>query len=120
MVAWINQTHRSAELFAGINELRSNPKVAPYIVDVRGKGLMVGVEFSSPTGASWDVSVKRSAPKKMASRVVDKMIEKGVLLLTTSVFEVVRFIPPLNVSQDDMAKGIKAFQDSVEEVVRDG
>ncbi|CAE6416373.1 unnamed protein product [Rhizoctonia solani] len=115
-----NVNARSAELFDGINALRSNPKVAPYILDVRGKGLMVGVEFASPTNASWDMSVQSSAPKSMASRVAAKVMEKGLLLLTTSIFEVVRFIPPLNVSQADMAKGIKAFQEAVEEVVREG
>ena len=115
-----NVNARSAELFAGIESLRSNPKIAPYILDARGQGLMVGVEFASPAGASWDASVQSSAPKSFASRVATKVIEKGVLLLTTSVFEVVRFIPPLNISQADMAKGIKAFQEAVEEVVREG
>lgn len=115
-----NVNARSAELFDGINVLRANPKIAPYILDVRGKGLMVGVEFASPTNASWDASVQSSAPKGMASRVAAKLLERGVLLLTTSIFEVVRFIPPLNISQADMAKGIKAFQEAVEEVVREG
>ncbi|KAF8706077.1 Aminotransferase, partial [Rhizoctonia solani] len=115
-----NVNARSAELFDGINALRANPKIAPYILDVRGKGLMVGVEFASPTNASWDASVQSSAPKGMASRVAAKLLERGVLLLTTSIFEVVRFIPPLNISQADMAKGIKAFQEAVEEVVREG
>jgi 4-aminobutyrate aminotransferase len=81
---------------------------------------MVGVEFASPTNASWDASVQSSAPKSMASRVAAKVLERGVLLLTTSIFEVVRFIPPLNVSQADMDKGIKAFREAVEEVVREG
>ncbi|EUC64109.1 4-aminobutyrate aminotransferase [Rhizoctonia solani AG-3 Rhs1AP] len=115
-----NVNARSAELFEGLNALRANSKLAPYILDVRGQGLMVGVEFASPTNASWDASVQSSAPKGMASRVASKVMEKGVLVLTTSVFEVVRFIPPLNISQADMAKGIKAFQEAVDEVVREG
>jgi len=115
-----NVNARSAELFAGIKTLHQNPKIAPYILDVRGKGLMVGVEFASPSASSWDVSVQAGAPKSIASRVAAKMLERGVLLLTTSIFEVVRFIPPLNISKDDMAKGVKAFQEALEEVVREG
>lgn len=110
----------SAELFAGIKALQQNPKVAPHILDVRGLGLMVGVEFASPTASGYDPTLKSGAPKSMASRVAAKVLERGVLLLTTSVFEVVRFIPPLNISKEDMEKGIKAFQEAVEEVVREG
>ncbi|KAG8745203.1 hypothetical protein FRC10_008515 [Ceratobasidium sp. 414] len=115
-----NVNARSAELFASIKALRQNPKIAPHILDVRGHGLMVGVEFASPSASSYDASLRPGAPKSMASRVVAKMLERGVLLLTTSIFEVIRFIPPLNVSKEDMDKGIRAFQDAVEEVVREG
>ncbi|KAG8681218.1 hypothetical protein FRC09_017673, partial [Ceratobasidium sp. 395] len=89
-----NVNARSAELFAGIKALRQNPKIAPHILDVRGQGLMVGVEFASPNASGYDVSAKAGAPKSMASRVAAKVLERGVLLLTTSIFEVVRFIPP--------------------------
>jgi len=43
-----------------------------------------------------------------------------MLLLTTSVFEVVRFIPPLNVSKAEMKEGMDIFTQSVEEVVKEG
>lgn len=115
-----NVNARSADLFAGINALQQNPKVGPHILDVRGQGLMVGVEFASPSASGWDAALKPNAPKSMASRIAAKVLERGVLLLTTSVFEVIRFIPPLNISKEDMDKGIKAFQEAVEEVVREG
>lgn len=81
---------------------------------------MVGIEFASPSASGWDAARRPDAPKNMASRIAAKVLERGVLLLTTSVFEVVRFIPPLNISKEDMDKGIKAFQEAVEEVVREG
>ena len=56
----------------------------------------------------------------MAARVTKKCIEKGMLILTTSVYEVVRFIPPLNVTKEDMKKGCAIFADSVREVVKEG
>jgi len=116
-----NVNARSAELFAALNTLRSNPKVAPCILDIRGQGLMVAVEFASPTGTSpHDLFVKPSVPEKLASRVAKRCVQKGMLILTTSVYETIRFIPPLNISEADLAKGCKIFAEAVEEVVREG
>ena len=81
---------------------------------------MVGVEFASPTTLPHDVGFSAEAPKNMASRVSKKCIEKGMYILTTSIYEVVRFIPALNISKEDMAKGCKIFIEAVEEVTREG
>lgn len=118
-------THRplnsSKELFAALNALRANPKTGPAILDVRGQGLMVAVEFASPVGTGpYDAFRDASAPAKLASRVAKKCVEKGLLILTTSVYEVIRFIPALNISQADLAKGCAIFAEAVEEVVKEG
>ncbi|RPD75323.1 hypothetical protein L226DRAFT_462642 [Lentinus tigrinus ALCF2SS1-7] len=116
-----NVNARSKELFSALNALRSDPKFAPAILDVRGQGLMVAIEFASPAGATpYDTFRNPSVPEKLASRVAKKCVEKGLLILTTSVYEVIRFIPPLNISQEDLAKGCKIFAEAVEEVVREG
>ncbi|EJF65549.1 acetylornithine aminotransferase [Dichomitus squalens] len=116
-----NVDARSKELFAALNELRKDPKLAPAILDVRGKGLMVAVEFASPVGSGpYDTFTNPSVPEKLASRVASKCVEKGLLILTTSVYEVIRFIPPLNISKEDLAKGVEIFKEAVYEVVRDG
>lgn len=116
-----NVAARSAELFAALNALRSNPVVAPWILDVRGAGLMVAVEFASPVGTGpFDKLIKPGAPEKLASRVAKRCLEKGLLILTTSVYEVIRFIPTLNISKEDLAKGCKIFAEAVEEVVKEG
>lgn len=112
---------RSEELFACLEALRSNETVAPCVVDIRGKGLMVAVEFATPTGTGpWDAFVKPGAPKSLASRVAKRCQEKGLMILTTSVYEVIRFIPALNITKEDLAKGCKIFAEAVEEVVREG
>ena len=103
-------SYSSKELFAALEELRSRPSVSSAFLDVRGKGLMVGVEFAN--GAD--------APKKLASRIAKRCQEKGMLILTTSVYEVIRFIPPLNISAADLKKGVEIFAEAVEEVVREG
>ncbi|KAF8646674.1 hypothetical protein AX16_007105 [Volvariella volvacea WC 439] len=117
-----NVRARSAELFESLNELKADPTISPYILDIRGRGLMVGVEFTSPNGpgAQYDVNAKASSPQNLSSRVAKRCIEKGMLILTTSVYEVVRFIPPLNISKEDLKKGAEVFKEAVREVVREG
>ena len=81
---------------------------------------MVAVEFSSPSYSVHDGVLNKSAPKALASRVAKRCIEKGLLLLTTSIYEVIRFIPPLNISQGDLKKGCDIFAEALTEVVREG
>jgi 4-aminobutyrate aminotransferase len=98
-----NVNARSGELFTALRAMQDAH--SEHVLDVRGRGLMVAVEFS---GAG------------MAARVAKKCIERGMLILTTSVYEVVRFIPPLNISKADLAKGADIFRAAVDEVVREG
>jgi 4-aminobutyrate aminotransferase len=91
---------------------------------------MVGVEFASPSspGAEHDHAVLPHAssmaivshPEHLASRVAKRCVEKGMLLLTTSIYEVVRFIPPLNITKQDLAKGCAIFGEAIREVVKEG
>ncbi|KAF9472060.1 acetylornithine aminotransferase [Pholiota conissans] len=129
-----NARARSKELFAALNALKADPTIGSHILDVRGKGLMVGVEFATPKTSEHHFSSHSAAslpasspyhpglnhPENIASRVAKKCIEKGMLILTTSVYEVIRFIPPLNVTEEDMKKGCAIFAESVKEVVMEG
>ncbi|KAF8885897.1 acetylornithine aminotransferase [Gymnopilus junonius] len=103
-----NVNRRSEQLFTALNALKADPDVKNCILDVRGRGLMVGVEFGKGDGY----------PANLSSLVAKKCIEKGLLILTTSIYEVVRFIPPLNISEEDMKKGIDIFVESVKEVAK--
>lgn len=115
-----NVQERSKELFSALEELRKDPATSGLILDIRGKGLMVGVEFPSPTSSVHDPFTKAGVPQNIASRVSAKCLEKGLMLLTTSVFQVVRFMPPLNITKEELANGIKIFQEAVREVAREG
>ncbi|KAI6121746.1 acetylornithine aminotransferase [Pisolithus sp. B1] len=114
-----NVNARSEELFGALKNLRTCPEVGGNIVDVRGQGLMVGVEFASPSYPAQDPVLNRSAPEGLASRVAKRCMEKGMLILTTSVYEVIRFIPPLNVTAEDLKKGCEVFAEAVKEVIRE-
>ncbi|KAF8992548.1 acetylornithine aminotransferase [Cyathus striatus] len=118
-----NVQARSKDLITGLKSLQSDPTLSPHILDIRGKGLMIGVEFASPSGpfsTVHDALARKDTPKNMASRVATKCIEKGMLILTTSVFEVIRFIPALNVSKGEVEEGVGIFEESLREVVREG
>lgn len=78
---------RSNELFSSLEELKKDPSIAPHILDIRGAGLMVGVEFASPSPVS-DLFKSSSAPANLASRIAKKCQEKGLFILTTSVYQV--------------------------------
>ena len=109
---------RSVELFKALKALKSDPTIGQHILDVRGQGLMMAVEFASPSHSSFDPAVKKDATANLASNISKRCLEKGMLLLTTSVYETVRFIPPLNISSEDLARGIGIFKEAVEEVVQ--
>lgn len=134
-----NVEARSKELFAALHSLKASPTTGHLIADVRGMGLMVGVQFAGskltlpPRASQTDNQPKKAAqiPEKIASRVQQKCLEKGMLVLTTSVYETVcaryserqmlistqiRFIPPLIVSEGEMKQAIGIIKESIEEV----
>jgi 4-aminobutyrate aminotransferase len=107
------------ELFEALNALQVDSTVGQHILDVRGQGLMVAVEFASPSHSTFDPAVKKDATANLAKKISKRCLEKGMLLLTTSVYETVRFIPPLNISSEDLARGISMFKEAVKEVVQE-
>ena len=100
-----NVIARGAELKAALKALVQRTGINQMIHDVRGLGLMLAMEFVNANGQD-----------NVASRVQAKCMEKGLLVLTTSIYDTLRFIPPLNISKEDMEKGILIIQESIEEV----
>ena len=80
---------------------------------------MVAVEFASPSRSTFDPAVKKGTPANLAMKLSKRCLEKGLLLLTTSVYEAVRFIPPLNTLWKDLATEIDIFAESVKEIVKE-
>lgn len=90
-----NAAERGRQLLAG-----ARGRATKAVGDVRGLGLLVGTEFTTPTGEP------DTATASTAQRLAH---EKGLLLLTCGAYSnVVRMIPPLIVSaeQVDEALGI--------------
>lgn len=77
----------------------------PSMGDVRGIGLMIGVEFVK------DRKTKEYAPE-LRDAVVHKAFERGLLLLGCSK-SVIRIAPPLVISKAEVDEGLEIFEESV-------
>ncbi len=77
----------------------------PSIGDVRGKGLMIGVEFVK------DRESKVPA-KELTERVVDLAFERGLLLLSCAK-SVIRVAPPLSISRPEVDEGLKILAEAI-------
>jgi len=92
------------------SELKTLQNKFPAIIrDVRGLGLMIGIEFvaDSPVFAVTD---------KPASLQVVTRLHKDGLLTVPAVPAVVRLLPPLNISRSDAANALGIIADVVAEL----
>ncbi len=81
----------------------------PAVGDVRGRGLMVGVELVDGDG---------QPAGRLASEVLRHACERGLLLLSCGAHgQVVRFIPPLVVSEDQIDEAVDVFAEVLEKAV---
>lgn len=83
----------SKYLKSQLEELKLSEKL---IVDVRGRGLMLGVELSVA-----------------AKPVIDKCVEKGLLLIGAGE-KVIRFLPPLILEKAHVDEAIEIFKEVLE------
>ncbi len=77
----------------------------PSIGDVRGKGLMIGVEFVK------DRETKEPA-SELTERVVNLGYERGLLMLSCGK-SVIRIAPPLSMSKSEMDEGLRIFEEAL-------
>jgi 4-aminobutyrate aminotransferase len=75
------------------------------IGDVRGIGLMIGVEFVKDRKS-------KQPDEKLCNRVAELAFERGLLLLSCGK-SVIRFAPPLSVSKSEVDEGLKIFDETV-------
>jgi 4-aminobutyrate aminotransferase len=95
-----NATERGTQVLRALE-----PLVAQYpgiVRDVRGVGLLIGVQFDSGT---------------IAADVEHEAFRRGLLVLTAGD-DVVRMTPPLVVTEEQTAAAIRIFEAAVEEVAR--
>jgi acetylornithine aminotransferase len=88
-----NVRARSAQLVSGLEALGKAPHLASVIKEVRGWGLIVGLELAEECGVS-------------AADVTARLMEAGMLVVPAGP-KVVRFVPPLVVTQDEVEVGLQ-------------
>ncbi|HEX8960582.1 MAG TPA: acetylornithine transaminase [Geobacteraceae bacterium] len=92
----LNRTEEMGEYLLG--ELEGLKERFPFIADVRGIGLMIGMELSVPAGD-----------------IVKKGLDRGVLL-NVAQDRVLRFVPPLIVTKQEVDRMIGILADILEEM----
>jgi 4-aminobutyrate aminotransferase len=80
----------------------------PSIGDVRGLGLMAGVEFVKPGGKIPD--------KEKAMAVRNACVRNGLLILTCGTTDnIIRWIPPLIITAEQLEDGLRIFKGALEQ-----
>jgi 4-aminobutyrate aminotransferase len=100
-----NAARMGEHLMNGLRDLQAE---FPVIGDVRGLGLMIGVEFTKPDG---------TPDKETAVAVRNECIKRRLLLLTCGTNEnIMRWIPPLVVTQEQLDAGLQTFAQALASV----
>ncbi len=99
-----NAKHQGEILLGSLRELQSR---YPIVGEVRGHGLMIGVELVK------DRTTKAYAPAE-ATRILEEMRARGVLVGKGGRFgNVIRIQPPLVFSDEDSREFVTAFEGSL-------
>jgi 4-aminobutyrate aminotransferase len=89
-----------------LNELYDKYEI---IGDVRGLGLMTATEFVK------DRKTKEYAAKEVGA-IVDEAFKRGLLLLSCGKSSI-RYIPPLNIPEDQLNKGFDILEEAIKVVI---
>ncbi len=93
------------------DKLRALQDKYPYIGDVRGLGLMTGVEFSIPNSGG-------KPDKEMATRVLEACLDRNLLILNCGTYgNVIRLIPPLIITQEQIDEALTIFEEALQSVL---
>jgi 4-aminobutyrate aminotransferase len=96
-----NAAARGAELSAGLREIAAHDA---RIGDVRGPGLMIGVEFVTDRAT-------RAPDGPTCEAVIGGCADEGLLVLSCGVqHNVIRWIPPLDVTSEEIAEALAIFE----------
>ncbi len=88
-----------------LDKLRELQAEYPVIGDVRGRGLMLGLEFTAPDG---------SPDAATADAVLAESLRRRLLLLNCGSYKnVVRWIPPLIVTEEQLATALSTFSEAL-------
>lgn len=93
-----NAAEQGDYMLARLNQMAARH---PSIGDVRGKGLMIGVEFVQD-------KVNKTPDARIRNRIVELAFEHGLLLMGCGANSM-RLIPPLVIERDQVDEGLDIF-----------
>ena len=103
-----NAAERGIQLMTGLRKFQEE---YPQIGDVRGLGLMVGTEFI--------VDGSQAKAKPMVKQIIQSAEKQSLLLLSCGTYDnTLRWIPPLNVTAEQINDGLKIFGEALKESVK--
>ena len=103
-----NANKQGAYAMKRLEELKESSGI---VGDVRGRGLMIGVELVE------DKETKKPA-ERMASEVILRSWKRGVALVTCGV-STLRLAPPLTIQTDMLAAALDIVEDTINEVAKE-
>ncbi len=89
-----NAKNVGAYLFEKLEEIKNS---YDEIVDHRGMGLMQGLEFNKPV-----------------ADIINKALDKGLILINAGT-NIIRFLPPLVITNDDVDRMIAVLKEAIED-----
>jgi 4-aminobutyrate aminotransferase len=102
-----NAARQGDRLLAGLRDLQDKYDV---VGDVRGKGLMIGVELVEPGS--------RTPYPKAAAAVLERTRAGGLLVGKGGLYgNVIRIAPPMTLSDDETAEGMQILTDAITQAV---
>jgi putrescine aminotransferase len=117
----INEARRKGEYLQ--SKLREIAAKYPNVVkEVRGRGLMIGIEFHLAGKTLKEMTGNRAAAQEaIGARIASILMNKYnvQVMFTINNPIVIRMLPPLNVRQETMEYAAKAFESACEEVAAD-
>jgi len=102
-----NAAARGAELRAGLDRIAAEE---PRIGDVRGPGLMIGVELVKDRET-------REPDGALAKALIARAADLGLLVLTCGMSgQVIRWIPPIDATAAEISEGVEIFGEALRSV----
>ncbi len=102
-----NAVERGQDLLGRLHGLKAK---TPAIGDVRGLGLMIGIELVDRDG---------KPDQALQTRIRQVCLDSGLVLLSCGPYEnVIRLVPPLTITPAELDEGWEILQGAFEEVAR--
>jgi 4-aminobutyrate aminotransferase len=99
----LENTRKMGEYF--MSRLEKIKSQYSFIKEVRGLGLMIGMEVCDETGAP---------DGELIERLVEECFKRKLLLLDCGIKNhIIRFVPPLNVTKAEIDKAISIIEESI-------